>query len=105
MQSPIHELSWLSTLDRNNEDADRLQQYMKDAGYATLFSEWWHFQVNEAHGKYGVGALHEGISIEGWKKDDTGWRYRLADGTYYADTTETIGDGSYRFDENGYAPR
>ena len=105
MQSPIHELSWLSTLDRNNEHSDRLQKYMKDAGYATLFSEWWHFQVNEAHGKYGVGALNNGISIEGWKKDDTGWRYRLADGTYYTGTTETIGDRQYTFDEAGYAPR
>lgn len=105
MQSPIHELSWLSTLDRNNDNANRLQKYMKDGGYATLFSEWWHFQDNEAHGKYGVGALNNGISIEGWKKDDTGWRYRLADGTYHRNTTETIGNGQYTFDENGYTPR
>ena len=105
MQSPIHELSWLSTLDRNNENANRLQAYMKDGGYATLFSEWWHFQDNAAHGKYGVGALNEGISIEGWKKDDTGWRYRLADGTFYTDITETIGDRQYTFDANGYTPR
>ena len=105
MQSPIHELSWLSTLDRNNEDADRLQKYMKDGGYATLFSEWWHFQDNDAHGKYGVGALQDGISIEGWKKDDTGWRYRLKDGSFYTDTTETIGDNVYTFDQEGYVPR
>lgn len=105
MQSPIHELSWLSTLDRNNEHSDRLQKYMKDGGYATLFSEWWHFQDNDAHGKYGIGALKNGITIAGWKKDDTGWKYRKEDGAFFVDESAEIDGKTYRFDERGYTER
>ena len=105
MQSPIHELSWLSTLDRNNEYSDRLQKYMKDGGYASLFSEWWHFQDNDAHGKYGIGALQNGITIAGWKKDDTGWKYRKEDGAFFVNESAEIDGKTYRFDERGYTER
>lgn len=105
MQSPIHELSWLSTLDRNNEHSARLQKYMKDGGYTTLFSEWWHFQDNDAHGKYGIGALQNGITIAGWKKDDTGWKYRKEDGAFFVNESAEIDGKTYRFDERGYTER
>ena len=46
-----------------------------------------------------------GVSPEGWCKDDSGWRYRLADGTCCRATERTIDGTAYRFDAEGYAVR
>jgi len=42
------------------------------------------------------------VSWECWVADNNGWRYRLADGSFFANCTRTIGGQSYTFDENGY---
>jgi hypothetical protein len=34
--------------------------------------------------------------------DRIGWRYRLADGSFYKNCTQTIDGQSYTFDEGGY---
>ena len=39
---------------------------------------------------------------EGWVKDEKGWWYRRADGTWPADGWEEIGGKLWRFDESGY---
>ncbi|MBQ3665548.1 MAG: fibronectin type III domain-containing protein [Lachnospiraceae bacterium] len=39
---------------------------------------------------------------EGWKKDDNGWWYQNADGTYPINQWKKIGEDWYHFDENGY---
>jgi hypothetical protein len=75
---------------------------MKDAGFATLVSEWWHFQDDDAIDTLELKALWSGISAEGWKADDTGWRYRRSSGSYYKDCTRTIDGVSYTFDAQGY---
>ena len=102
MQSPVHELSVLAVLNNNTEAADLMQQIMKDIGYSNLRSEWWHFQDDNAHVRYGIPAIVEGVSIEGFKYNGLGWRYRTADGTYLKDTTVTIGGNAYTFDKEGY---
>ena len=43
-----------------------------------------------------------GVSPEGWCRDDAGWRYRLADGTYCRAAERMIDGAAYRFDDNGY---
>lgn len=40
--------------------------------------------------------------IEGWVKDEKGWWYRRADGTWPAGVWEEIGGKLWRFDESGY---
>jgi D-alanyl-D-alanine dipeptidase len=102
MQSAIHDLSYYAVLARNQENANALSRIMKGAGFATLVSEWWHFQDNDAINTLGLKALWAGVSVEGWKADNTGWRYRRASGSYYKDCTRTIGGVSYTFDEQGY---
>lgn len=103
MQTQIHDLSWYSVTGNNNENAILLAQYMKDAGYNDLVTEWWHFQDDETRNRIGVQFyLTQGVSVEGWKKDDTGWRYRLADGSYYSNTTVEIDGRGYVFDGEGY---
>lgn len=39
---------------------------------------------------------------EGWQQDNTGWWYRLADGSYPKDTWYQIGSKWYNFDTAGY---
>ena len=101
MQTAMHDLSHYSVIYRNNKNAKALDSIMKEAGFAGLVSEWWHFQDNEARTTLKLKPLWGGVSPEGWKLSDHGWRYRLEDGTYAADCTLTIGETEYSFDANG----
>ena len=56
MQSSIHDLSWHSILSYNNENADLLAKYMKNAGFHDLTSEWWHFQDDETRSALSLGS-------------------------------------------------
>lgn len=106
MQTEIHDLSWYSVTGQNNENARLLAQYMKGAGYNGLASEWWHFQDDETKDQIGLNSyLTAGVSIEGWKRDDTGWKYRLKDGSFYRNTAVTIDGQEYLFDAEGYCAR
>ncbi len=102
MQSDMHDLSWYSISARNNENADLLAFYMKGAGYNGLSSEWWHFQDDETRDQLQLGYLEAGVSPEGWKKDELGWKYRLADGSYYYAVTVMIEKKECTFNEAGY---
>ncbi len=102
MQSTIHDLSWYSALECNGDNSDLLQSIMVQAGFNTLDSEWWHFQDGEAYKALELKYLYEGVSAACWMKDDGGWRYRNADGTYLMDCTQTIDGISCTFDSNGY---
>ena len=102
MQSAIHDLSHYAVLKRNVPNADLLSKLMRGAGFGTLVSEWWHFQDNEALEALNLKALWNGVTPEGWKADNNGWRYRRASGSYYRDCTRTIDGVEYTFDQNGY---
>lgn len=102
MQTAIHDLSWNAVVGKNNANANMLADYMTAAGFGTLSSEWWHFQDNDIKKELNLSSLTNGVSVEGWKVDDTGLRYRRADGTYYADGTFTIDGKKYTFDVSGY---
>ena len=52
MQSPMHELSTLSVLSLNNENANLLADIMLSSGFKGLNSEWWHFEIRDYRGKY-----------------------------------------------------
>ena len=68
-----------------------------------ISSEWWHFQDDELKAELKLtGYLARGVSSEGWKKDDTGWRYLKDDGTAYKNTTINIGTKQYKVGEDGY---
>ncbi len=102
MQTYIHDLSAHAAIVQNNDNARLLAGYMKEAGYSDLFSEWWHFQDDETKEKIGLRSyLRNGVSIEGWKKNDAGWRYQLRDGSFYEDTMQMIDGKEYVFDEEG----
>ncbi len=103
MQTAIHDLSWYSELEENNDAAKTLQRIMVGAGFGTLKSEWWHFQDNDAKGSLNLIALQQGVSPECWMADDAGWRYRDVYGEYYVNCREIIDGVAYAFDENGYA--
>lgn len=102
MQSEMHDLSWYSIPDMNNENADLLAFYMEGAGYRGIASEWWHFQDDETRNQLQLGYMEKGVSPEGWKKDALGWRYRLADGSYYCAVTVMIEERVCTFNETGY---
>lgn len=103
MQSAMHDLSWYSILANNNENARRLSRYMLATGMRGLNSEWWHFQDDDTRDAIGLDTyLEQGVSIEGWKKDDDGWRYRLADGRYCRSDNLTIDGRRCMFDAAGY---
>ena len=90
-------------LGEAKENAKILEKYMTDAGFAGLSSEWWHFQDNETRESINLTTyLEGGVSVEGWKCNDRGWRYRLANGEYLKDTTQKIDSTEYSFDEKGY---
>ncbi len=102
MQTDIHDLTWYSETKRNNKYANKLSQIMRAAGFGTLVSEWWHFQDGDAQSSLALEYTYNGVSPEGWMKDDTGWRYRRANGSFYKNRTVPIGGESYTFDSNGY---
>lgn len=102
MQTSMHDLSWYSVLELNNGNAKLLNEIMTGAGFRSLFSEWWHFQDAEIYSRNLYKPLVKGVSWECWVADHNGWRYRLADGSFYANCTAVIEEESYAFDENGY---
>lgn len=102
MQSQMHDLSWYSIPAQNNENADLLASYMEGAGYHGISSEWWHFQDDETRNRLQLGYMEKGVSPEGWKKDALGWKYRLADGSYYYAVTVMIDNKECTFNEGGY---
>ena len=68
-------------LQRNNENADLLAEYMLGAGFAPLSSEWWHFQDDATRDALGLKTYQEkGVTPEGWHHDLNGWYYCQADG-------------------------
>lgn len=102
MQTSIHDLSKYSVTSRNNSSAKKLAKIMKDAGFGTITSEWWHFQDNESRDALKLTGVTEGISAEGWMADDRGWKYRKANGRYCCEETRTIDGVEYTFDAEGY---
>lgn len=102
MQTAIHDLSWFSEVEANNDTAKILRKIMVDAGFGTLRSEWWHFQDNDAKSSLDLIALQQGVSAECWMADDNGWRYRCNDGSYYKNSRKIIDGVTCHFDENGY---
>ncbi len=103
MQTAMHDLSYFSVTRKNTEKANLLAAIMKDAGFATLSSEWWHFQDDEVRASLGIDTyLWSGVSAQCWMWDGTGWLYRGADGTYYTDCTISIDGKQYSFDRDGY---
>ena len=102
MQSDIHDLSWYSVTGRNNDAANTLAAIMKEAGFGTLSSEWWHFQDDASKNALNLPAVSNGVSLEGWTRDNTGWMYRNQKGEYYKDQSLTYGDTTVCFDVNGY---
>ena len=102
MQTSMHDLSWYSASSINNANATILRGIMEGAGFMGIASEWWHFQDQEAYFSHGYKPLRTGVNWECWVADNHGWRYRLPDGSFYANSTEVIEGESYTFDENGY---
>lgn len=103
MQTDMHDLSVYSTIWHDNSEALVLESIMKDAGFGGLTSEWWHFQDNETRDALSLNIyMYNGVSAEGWIADDTGWRYRRADGSFVTGSAE-IGGVSYDFGEDGYS--
>lgn len=102
MQSAMHDLSFHSIQASNNDNANILKRIMEAQGFAMITSEWWHFQDNDVRNTLNPVSVQNGVSIEGWKKDDKGWRYFMSDGSYYKGETATIGEDTYSFDNDGY---
>lgn len=102
MQTVMHDLSIYSVIYQNNSNANLLSSIMKGAGFGGLTSEWWHFQDNETREALKLNIyMYNGVSGEGWTADDTGWRYRRADGSFVTGSAE-IGGVSYDFGDDGY---
>lgn len=102
MQTSMHDLSWYSILARNNGNANILYRIMTGANLRGISSEWWHFQDNETFNRNYYQPLNSGVSWQCWVADHAGWRYRLHDGSFYTNCTQTIDGQSYCFDELGY---
>lgn len=102
MQSRMHDLSWYSVTGRNNDSANMLASIMKNAGFGTLSSEWWHFQDDEARNAYSIPAVSQGVSLEGWTKSDRGWMYRDNKGLCHKNQNLTLDGTVYQFDGEGY---
>ena len=102
MQTAIHDLSWYSEVELNNDNADLLKRIMLDHGFTGLRSEWWHFQDDAIREEVELPFARYGLSPRGWVADDFGWRYRLDDGSFYTDCVAEIDGVSYRFDTLGY---
>ncbi len=102
MQSDIHDLSWYAATANNDANAAMLSGYMRAAGFGTLFSEWWHFQDMETLNSLDPPYRSQGVTPEGWRRDDRGWRYRCADGSFARGETRELDGVSYAFGEDGY---
>ena len=102
MQTSIHDLSWYSAFRRNNANANLLYKIMSGTGLVPISSEWWHYQDNEVYDTHPFLPLRTGVSLQCWVCDGNGWRYRLPDGSFYTDCTQTIEGQPYTFDGNGY---
>lgn len=102
MQTQMHDLSWYSVTGRNTDSANELASIMKSAGFATLSSEWWHFQDDQAKNAYAIPAVTWGVSLEGWTKDDRGWMYRNSNGVCYKNEVLTLDGVVCTFDGEGY---
>ena len=102
MQTSIHDLSWYSELERNNQNADILAAIMEEAGFTGIVSEWWHFQDNQAKDELSPAYLWDGVTPEGWVADDYGWRYRSAEGVYLTERSEYLDGVLYVFGKDGY---
>ncbi|MCM1541254.1 MAG: D-alanyl-D-alanine carboxypeptidase family protein [Blautia sp.] len=102
MQTALHDLSQYSARARNNGYAKELSEIMMAAGYKDLYSEWWHFQDDEARNRLSLPCVNEGVSPECWMTNGFGWRYRRLDGTYAAGCTLSIDGREYTFDPEGY---
>ena len=102
MQTDMHDLSWYSETAQNKSNADAMARIMKNAGFGTLISEWWHFQDDDTMTALNVPALQTGVTPECWIADENGWRYRRANGDYCTNCTQTIDGVQYCFDQNGY---
>ena len=101
-QTRIHDLSWYSIQANNNANAEILKRIMTNEGFGMIPSEWWHFQDNETRSALQPVTVNDGVSVNGWKKDDKGWKYMTADGSLYKDREVEILGATYRFDEDGY---
>ncbi len=101
MQSGINDISVFSLPEQNNESSNLLKSIMESCGFSLNATKWYHFQDNNVSESFDTVAVIEGLSIEGWKRDENGWRYRNADGSY-ATGTATINEKEYSFDQNGY---
>ena len=102
MQTSMHDLSWYSSIARNNENADLLRELMTRNGFGGLSSEWWHFQDNEAYAAKRLACRQTGVQPLGWRLDDNGWRFRQADGSFLRDTEAEIDGSAYEFGPDGY---
>lgn len=102
MQTSMHDLSQYSVLGKNNEEADLLGSIMHGAGFAGLISEWWHFQDDYAKNTLSLPYVSGGVNAECWVKDDIGWRYRDAKGSFCCGQSLVISGIQYTFDNNGY---
>ncbi|MCR5734449.1 MAG: hypothetical protein K6G22_07595 [Lachnospiraceae bacterium] len=103
MQSEMHDLSFHSISASNNENAKLLESYMKAEGFNGLSSEWWHFQDDITRNEIKLSTyLEEGVSLEGFKADDRGYKYQNADGSFAAGEDRVIDGKNYSFDDDGY---
>lgn len=102
MQTSMHDLSWYSELDRNNSSANMLSRLMREAGFAGLTSEWWHFQDDEIRASVNLPYMREGVNPECWMADNMGWRYRDETGKFLKNCSATIDGVMYTFDKDGY---
>lgn len=101
-QTGIFDISYRSVQAYNNDNVIKMKGYMESAGFSMISSEWWHFQDNLTTTNLRPETLNEGLTIEGWKMDDVGWSYRLADGSYYVNVTQNIDGIDYMFNGDGY---
>lgn len=102
MQTRMHDLSWYSEVQQNNQNAGLLAIIMDAAGFGDLRSEWWHFQDNDARENLGLtNFMESGVTCQCWMYDGESWRYRQEDGAYITDGTATIDGKDYTFDAEG----
>jgi len=58
MQTKMVDLSNASATCNNNENANTLRDIMIEAGFGTLVSEWWHFEIKEYRKNYGLFQIY-----------------------------------------------